>query len=362
MKVQRYAFLWLLVAFFAACTNEVELPDEAKEVLARSEYAQRFDKLWKVLDKNYVLFDYMDVDFDQLRTEYILRMDSVATDSAFVAIVRDFCSTFHEKDISFSIDRAWYETNVITENNQAYWAGETGYLPGYGASGNKNKYIGPLGMNTVQRYGEESGTRSYALFLACEYKTTELPEDFDRQINEILETPVRGIVLDMRSAMTCSAVWEFLSYFYAKGETCSYKYRSRSSIRKNRSDYTAWGSESIQGYGMLADYPVAIIVDSLTCGQYAWMAHMLAERENVALVGTTELNGATWGRRTTYCNEDQLIYPYFQIKTKSQNLEDPMALDIVVDWNGECNEHGYYEDKCLVAALDYIDSYNNKRP
>lgn len=338
------------------------MPDEAKAVLARSEYAQRFDKLWKVLDKNYVLFDYMDVDFDHLRTEYILKMDSVATDSAFVALVREFCGTFHEKNISFSVNNVWYETNVITENNQAYWAGEYGGLPGYSASGNKNKYIGPLGINTVQRNGEESETRSYALFLACEYKTTEFPEGLDEQMNKVLAVPVRGIVLDMRSAMACSVAWDLLSYFYAKGETCSYKYRSRSSIRTKRSDYTVWSSESIQGYGMLADYPVAIIVDSLTYGQYAWMAHMLSERENVALIGTTELNGATWMHSTTYCDEDKVIYPYFQIKTKCQNFEDPMALDIVVDWNGECNEHGYYEDKCLVAALDYIDSCNNERP
>ena len=358
----RYAFLWLLVALFAACTNEVELPDEAKEVLARSEYAQRFNSIWKILNENYVLLDGWDGDFDQIRVDYILKMDSVATDSAFVARMYDFFNVLHEKNIYFSVRRYSYVTNKVCKVNQAQEAGEYGCHPGYCASGNDNKYGGPFVMNMVLRYDEDSVSRSYALFLADEYTYTELPENFDEQMDEILEAPVQGIVLDMRSVMTCAVAEKLLSYFYASGSVCSYEYCSRSTKQTKHSDYTLWASKYIRGNGRLADYPVAIIVDSLTHCEYAWLAHILAERDNVVLVGTSELNGATWRQSATYYDEDRLDYPYLLIRTKHQKLEDPMALNIVVDWEGYNGYSPLKEDKCLVAALDYIDSYNNNRP
>ena len=358
--------------FWLCACQEPAISDEEDiiQILLNNYYAVQFDDMWEVLDMYYPFFDYMDADFDSLRITTIKRMKNVSSDKQFASVVQQFCREMGEPDIYFTAGDSLYKGySIATQDCQALQAGERGSFASYSASGNSNILTEWCAFNTLLRSTNDS-TRVYGLMLPLYYPKYVSWEHIERLKEFVLSYPdIQGLVLDIRNRDIVTPAYRLVSCFYETGTHVVCTSTTRAAIDENiplsqqRDSLGKAHEYRIVGNGLLSDIPIAIIVNEATTGEYAWLAHILAERDNVAIISRTYGGGGCESINTYYGNIQHIILPYSRSVTANYVCYEPLLPDIPVAWEGyELNHYDpNTEDMCIVAALDFIDKYNKNK-
>lgn len=363
----------LLAICFGLCacdelvTND---DDDIIQILLNNDYAVQFDDMWEVLNMYYPFFDYMDADFDSLRITTIRRMKNVSSDEQFASVVQQFCREMGEPNIYFTVGDSLYKGYYIsTQDCQALQAGEQGSFASYSASGNSNILTEWCAFNTLLRSTDNS-TRVYGLMLPLYYPKTYLPKEQVEQLKQFVlsHSDIQGLVLDLRNRDIMTSITILLPYFYEPGRHVVCTYNRRAAIDDNiplsqQRDSLGKPYECTTiGNGLLSDMPIAIIVNEATSGEYAWLAHVLAERDNVAIISRTCGGRGSQSSNMYYCKQ-HIILPCIRSVTANYVCYELLQPDILVKWKGYGLSHydPNIEDLCIEVALNFIDGYNKNK-
>lgn len=361
--------LLLAICFgLCACDDHVtDDDDDIIQILLNNDYAVRFDDMWEVLDMYYPFFDYIDADFDSLRVTTIKRMKNVSSDEQFARVVQQFCKEMGEPDIYFTAGDSLYKGySIATQDCQAILAGEQGAFASYSASGNSNIQTEWCAFNTLLRSTDDSAI-VYGLMLPLYYTKAYLPKEQVEQLKQFIlsHSDIQGLVLDIRNRDIMTSITILLPYFYEQGRHVVCTYNERAAIDENiplsqqRDSLSKTYECTTIGNGLLSDMPIAIIVNEATSGEYAWLAHVLAERDNVAIISRTYGGGGSQ-KYNMYHGKQHIISPCIRSVTANYVCYEPLQPDIPVNWEGYgANLYNpYTEDMCIGAALDFIDNNN----
>jgi hypothetical protein len=349
----------LIVGFFSSCQPSID------EILKENDYAKSFDHVWQTLDANYPYFDYTTLDMDKKYNEYIRRAEEVSDAKELGRLLDDFLKEFSDPNILVDYpEQTWsIAYNIPTKDFPAYnlFANDL-YVGGEMQDELENgtcTRIGPTLVKWVYRTTSNGGENLYPLILCT--NQTYIHDTIQQQILATLpllaNTPIEGIVLDFRCMrfLDVDFIEKFVPYFYEPGTHHLYEYSNNSSTDKQT--YT------IEGNGLLANTTIAIIVNESTTGEFSWLARVLQARENIAIVGRAEGGPGCLYTQSAGCNGVKVNYPSARIEKDGQTFYDPLVPEIWVDWVGNddpvTGNRGYPDniDYCLVAALDFIDSY-----
>lgn len=354
----RWLSVLLIALLCCACSN---LPSDVDAILEQNRYARQFDEIWQALNSEYIFFDEANVDFDELRITYIKKIGKVYKDKQFMRVLQDFCEELGEQDIRFQLgsDYSFYAARPATTNDMIAKRSGLSYYSRYYRS-QQEEYVtsGPCAFNTLVRIEETGSDKPYGLMLVSE-NYRDFPTTLDTDLRTFAQSGLCGVVLDIRGQSFFSFVQDFLPYFYERGKHTVCKNAQRL-LPNSHSSFTPYINYSIEGDGVLSGLPIAIIVNEATGGELSWMAHILSERSNVAIISRT-YGGRGSIRKWQYYNDDKdaVTYPGIRSTTKHGVCYEPLQPDFLVDWAG----NGQYgtdsdEDMCLVTALDFIDMYN----
>lgn len=358
--MKRFIFYFaLIVGFFSSCQPSID------EILKENDYAKSFDHVWQTLDANYPYFDYTTLDMDKKYNEYIRRAEEVSDAKELGRLLDDFLKEFSDPNILVDYpEQTWsIAYNIPTKDFPAYnlFANDL-YVGGEMQDELENgtcTRIGPTLVKWVYRTTSNGGQNLYPLILCT--NQTYIHDTIQQQILATLpllaNTPIEGIVLDLRCMrfLDVDFIEKFVPYFYEPGTHHLYEYSHNSSTDKQT--YT------IEGNGLLANTTIAIIVNESTTGEFSWLARVLQARENIAIVGRAEGGPGCLHTQSAGCNGVKVNYPSARIEKDGQTFYDPLGPEIWVDWVGNddpvTGNRGYPDniDYCLVAALDFIDSY-----
>lgn len=353
--------LRILIALFllCACTNEVEMPEEIKQIVQENQYAYQLNEIWKNLDKRYVFFDDLSTDFDELRITYVKRMSEVSSERQFFHVLRLFLRELKDPNITLIYESNKYDTYPVTTfDAPAKWAGEIAAFDAYSGTGEKNTYTDYYILNCLVRRNPDATYKTYGLMIPY-YSTLLTPEYTFKSIINTYVRDVQGIILDIRNANFSFDATEVLSYFYEPKQHTVCKECQRNTLVKDRNAFTPYTHLTIQGNGTLASMPIVIIVNEGTGAEWTWLAHILSERDNVIVVGRESSGrgcrriGETFSR---YVN-DLIIYPGFLSQTvNGQSCNAPIEPMYLVEKDSGYKANGTSEDKCITVALDIIDT------
>ena len=349
----------LIVGFFSSCQPSID------DILKDNDYAKSFDHVWQTLDANYPYFDYTTLDMDKKYKEYIRRTEEVSDAKELAWLLDDFLEEFRDLNVlvyypELGGSSTYTMLTRLTRDFPAYnlFANDL-YVGGEIQDEFENGtliHVGPMYLKKVYRNG---GQNIYPLIICT--NQTYIHDTIQQQILATLpllaNTPIEGIVLDFRRMqyLDVDFIEKFVPYFYEPGTHHLYEYSNNSSIGEQT--YT------IEGNGLLANTAIAIIVNESTAGEFSWLARVLQARENIAIVGRAEGGPGCLHTQSAGCNGVKVNYPSARIEKDGQTFYDPLVPEIWVDWVGNddpvTGNRGYPDniDYCLVAALDFIDSY-----
>ena len=346
----------LIVGFFSSCQPSID------DILKDNDYAKSFDHVWQTLDANYPYFDYTTLDMDKKYKEYIRRTEEVSDAKEMGRLLDDFLKEFRDLNVFVYYPELGSITyDILTRDFPAYnlFANDL-YIGETFQDDVKNGtliQVGPMYLKKVYRNG---GQNIYPLIFCT--NQTYIHDTIQQQILATLpllaNTPIEGIVLDFRRmrSLDVDFIEKFVPYFYEPGTHHLYEYSNDSS--------TGEQTYTIEGNGLLANTAIAIIVNESTTGECSWLARVLQARENIAIVGRAEGGPGCLHTQSAGCNGVKVIYPSARIEKDGQTFYDPLVPEILVEWEGNddpiTGNRGYPDniDYCLVAALDFIDSYN----
>lgn len=358
LSTVRWFSLLLIALLWCACSD---LPDDVDVILEKNRYARQFDEIWQALNSEYILFDETNVDFAELRIAYIKKMSKVYKDKQFVRVLQDFCEELGEQDIRFQLgsNHSFYAARPAATNDIiAKKSGLSHYSRYYRSQQEEYVINGPCSFNTLVRIDGTSSGKFYGMMLINEY-FQECPISLDASLQTFAQSGLCGIVLDIRGQSFFSFIQDLLPYFYEQGKHTVCKNAQRL-IPNNRYSFTPYINYNIKGNGILSGLPIAIIVNEATGGELSWLAHILSERSNVAIISRA-YGGRGSLRKWQYYNDnkDMVTYPGIRSTTKHSVCYEPLQPDFLVNWEG----NGQYgnesdEDMCLITALDFIDMYN----
>lgn len=348
----------LALMLFCACSD---LPDDVDVILEKNRYARQFDEIWQALNSEYIFFEEANVDFDELRVTYIKKMSKVYKDKQFVRVLQDFCEELGEQDIRFQLgsNHSFYAARPAATNDIIAKRSGLSYYSRYYRS-LQEEYVTkrPCSFNTLIRIDGNGSGKPYGLMLVEEY-VYELSASLDTCLREFASSDLCGVVLDIRGQSYFPSAQDFLPYFYERGKHTVCKNAQRL-LPNSHSSFTPYVNYNIEGNGVLTRLPIAIIVNEATGGELSWMAHILSERSNVAIISRA-YGGRGSHHKWQYYNDnkDVVTYPGFRSTTKHGVCYEPLQPDFRVNWEGNGQDGNEYdEDMCLVTALDFIDMYN----
>lgn len=350
--MKRILFFAVVVGLFASCVPDPEFNDYTKE----------FDYVWQTLDANYLYFDYVTLDMDKAYKDYMRRAKEVKSQYFFGEMIQDFLVELGDPnlDVNYPGQAQAFAYRIPTNDyparnlfsNDLYIGGTFSDEIAAGECIN----IGPMLFKQVYRTTER---KLYPLIVCMSY--LRVSENIEQQSRQALSSlsvfPYEGFVLDLRCNRGIDAEFmqKLLPYFYEEGTHQLYAFRSTSS--SDEETYT------IEGNGMFANIPIAVLVNESTTGEASWFARVLKSRSNVAVVGRANAGPGCLSAVSEEYEGVSVEYPSTRIET----FYNPLVPEIFVDWAGSNDEKdlllfgGNYPDKidyCLVAALDFIDSYN----
>lgn len=345
----RIFFFALLVGLFASCGEKN--PPELKN------YSEEFDYVWHVLDANYPYFDYVTLDMDSAYRKYMRIAKKVTHPYNFGILMSAFSLEFGDPnvDIRFPDKAQGTPYRLSTKDypainlfpNELYIGGQINEESASGECTN----IGPMLFKQVYR-PTDLGRKTYPLIVCSgANRVSEIAkQQLFQALSSLSTSSVEGLVLDLRCNRNIDTefIQKLLPYFYEAGSHQLYEYRSNTS--------TADETYAIEGNGVLANMPIAVIVNESTIGECSWFARILKPRSNVAIIGRAN---AGPGCLRTLSDEYEGVavkYPSARIET----FYDPLVPEVFVEWEGSDDtvlaSKGYTIDYCLAAALDFIDA------
>lgn len=350
-------FFALVIGLFCSCRPRPEV------ILPESEYPECFDHVWKTLDANYPYFDYVTLDMDKAREKYMQLAEEVRHPRIFGDLLFAFLKELDDPNthVRFPEQAHSYAYNIPTKD-----------YPAINLFAN-DLYIGgtmqdELEKGTCMRIASvlfkivyrNSGSNVYPLIVwtSRDHIHDTIQQQILATLPQCMNTLTKGMVLDLRTNRSSSVDFaeKFVPYFYEPGTHHLYEYSNNSSTDKQT--YT------IEGNGLLANTPIAIIVNESTTGECSWLARVLQSRENVAIVGRADGGPGCLHTQSEDYKGVSVKYPSARIEKDGQTFYDPLVPEILVEWEGNddpiTGNRGYPDniDYCLVAALDFIDSYN----
>lgn len=200
---------------------------------------------------------------------------------------------------------------------------------------------------------------------------TNLPSFEDLLPIMALTSSAEGTIIDIRGSQTLDAqmLLSFLPCCFDEGETKVIKMRQRA-LWSNHTAMTPMITYKIEGNGIFSKRPIAIIVNEATRNEASMLAHILSERENVAIIGRVPSGGGNGLCSITGLGFKNYVlhYPTFQVfREDGTSYAEPVIPDSLVQWDGweRYKEGGYIyynrkADPCVLAAMNFIDTYNSK--
>ena len=183
-----------------------------------------------------------------------------------------------------------------------------------------------------------------------------------------LQSKNKGIIIDMRGCTWSDTDFAntILQCFYSKGEEYNFTAQIRSPLSLASTAFVNYPERDIhgEGLGLYSDRPVAVIVNKTVSLTAHLAASALADLPNVAVIGRTGTGGHGGSLGFQQLGGEQ--YNYIVLPTVRytgygyESFYEQLLPDIKVDWTPDYTQYppAYSEDKCLSAAMDYIDEHH----
>lgn len=366
-KIELLLILVFGLILFSCRNTEEPFEPHKKE----TKYTQAFDDVWKTLDTSYVFFDQLPCDWDSLHQVYYKAVESVETDMDFKEFMILFLTEMQDPTIEYSFQHLFSCKGKM--NNPALDNFFTWIVWEYSTYAVLNEHMdismnaGQCVLKTVARFNNDrtDSTRYDGIVILGS------PYDPYGQYKALFKTYLHskynssnaaGLIIDLRHWGIANATFisALLEAFYPKGQTCTISAKVRSPFSSNHTTYITAGERSFMGDGYYADKPIAILVNEEVANEELVLATILADLPNVTIIGrgTTERKGGT-NTAKQFSDGSVLIYPQAIFSDdKHGSFNTPLQPDILVDWPITSRPLSNTPDKCIEAALDYIDSVN----
>lgn len=364
--MKQSVLLALLLGLLSACQPSVE------DILKENDYAKSFDYVWNTLDANYPYFDYVTIDMDKKSESYenyIRRTEKITDTHEFRKLLHDFTEEFNDPNIILNYSSQGISClNLITSKDYraSNLCATDKYIGGqYEEELNNGECAieGPFLFKWVYREMTNGSRNIYPLivcFPSGEIRPDSIADNILQKLtyySSLIQyyPSTKGIVLDLRCCYCFDSdfIQKLAPYMFEKGKHELYPSPASSNV-----PYT------IEGNGLLANIPIAVIVNEGTIGESSWLARVLQPRENIAIVGRANAGPGCIRVTSEEKNGISVTYPSARIERDGTTFYDPLVPEILVDWAGGdatvLGVQGEYSDNldyCLSAALDFIDSY-----
>jgi hypothetical protein len=366
--MKRILFFAVVVGLFASCEPRIN------DILEESRYAQGFDFIWQTLDANYPYFDYRTLNMNKEYKRYIRAIADEETEEGYHNALLSFLCTFGDPNIGInyrSRDFKYVFTfpyDIPVKDYAAYNLYTNDIYAGVLFEDDPispETFMDDIHVKFVQRKLSDGRLKNYPL-LICGVGASSVNQhqSESEKMMAIMTSAMMmeyikgGVVLDFRCSSSFNSVFaqKIVPYLFESGQHELYT----SILSGKELSYT------IGGNGMYAQVPIAIIVNEATGGECSWLARILKDRPNVAIIGRANA-GPGCISTVAEGNGVRLLYPDFRMEKDGVSFYEPLEPELLVDWAGSNDEEdikmfgGNYPDKidyCLVAALDFIDSFN----
>ena len=363
MKKIKYLLPIVFVVLQSSCDNyhtinPISITSDDVILTLYGQYGYVFNRFWNIIDTSYIYLNQKDINWREVKREYLPLMKCISTDSEFWEKMKEVLSMFNDPLLYMSIDKWYYSSEIPQDSEYSQVYVRDLEFDTYKVLGSSCKIIdgGYCSVNTLQskQYGNE--TDIYKLLCLGDIgensKTnTNQMQDF---FAEIMSESPTWIIIDLRKSMFgynfSQNEFVFLSNFYPHSE---FKY----SI-----SYKTFATNIIfEGINTIPDnIPIVIIVNKNTFGIINILAYGLASLPNVTVVGSNSTNGHGALSKfklvgSTGTNACVLYYPIADFSNwVYESFYAPLNPDVIVTGCDSRTLNSY--DKCLEVAIEVINS------
>ena len=322
-------------------------------------YGYVFNRFWNIIDTSYIYLNQTDINWREVKKEYLPLMKNISTDSEFGEKMVEVLSMFNDPLLYMSIDKWYYssKTQQDSEYSQVYVRDLE--FDTYKVLGSSCKVLdgGYCFVNTL--YSKQYGNESDIYKLICLGEIGENTKTDTNQMHDffadIMSESPKGIIIDLRKSVFgvynfSQNEFAFLSNFYPIGNfTYSINYKN----------YTT--NIIVDGINTIpSNIPIVIIVNNNTSGILNILAYGFASLPNVTVVGRNPTNGhGAWSKRkvvgSTGTSSCVLYYPIADFNNwEYDSFYAPLQPDIMVTGEDLHTLNSY--DKSLEVTIEVINS------
>lgn len=363
MKFKQFVLIAVLAVGLSAC--ETNTPEQG-----RGRYSAMFDQVWDLLDKNYVFLSMVSCDMDSLQADCKHKISEISDPQGLQTTLTEMLEAIGDPNIGIVYDHTQsYKKSASADNSiglipykqDAYEILDSTYRYGdynFGKAIRTNVNGCDTSFYAIVTFRTEiNSSTSYANSLFT--KNVSISQSQSKN---------KGLILDMRGCRWADSDFAntILQCFYPLGEEYNFTAQIRSPLSLMSTAFVNYPERDIhgEGLGLYSDRPVAVIINTTVSLTTHLAASALADLPNVAVIGRTGTGGHGGSLGFQQLGGEQ--YNYIILPTVRytgygyESFYAPLLPDIKVDWTPDYTQYppAYSEDKCLSAAMDYIDEHH----
>jgi hypothetical protein len=279
MRTRRLVSLAFLATLVCACgggslTSPTATPPGAP---SPTDYAGQFDSLWTTFDQNYSYFDYKQIDWNALRTEFRPRAASAGSETELVTILQQMLGRLHDQHVVLTSGAATLAT----------------YVPGFFVNwdaGIWQQYVGR--GNPVGRGAATAAVLSGVPYISiASWATGRIAtSDLDALVDRFRDADSLVVDVRMNGGGNDQIAFEFAGRF-ARGTTVVSYVKVRNG--PGHTDFTGLQPRTVSPRGSFTvARPVQVLIGRMCASSNESFIAAMHEMPNVTLVGDTTA-GAT---------------------------------------------------------------------
>lgn len=340
----------------------------------KSKYTNTYEEVWTCIDRNYVFFELMPCDWDELHQSYLAKTASVESDTEFAEMLTEMLTQTEDPMI-----RVWYYStgarcpNIFYAKDKAHrlWPQSQ---ESYRIIDEPNT-IGSVTVSFGRIVRVDSNEVVTHVYDAVSFNDSEI-DDYMGVMGQMFQQYLQayadnglanGLIVDLRSCqwMDIPFMTKVLECLYPKDVSYTLTLKHRSPAIFRHDVFVPTENMTITGKGFYDSKPIAVLINRATIMTPHVLATVLGELPNAVVIGREPDNGrgGAWNfhkMETADNDRNGIYYPGVLLQDDTHDtFIYPLKPDIYVDWNPDYTTGGGLRpyDKCIDTALDYIDQH-----
>lgn len=364
--ISKHHFLVIItfyVLLFTGCTGGNTISQERPQIVldSLSKFERIFAESWLSIDSNYVYFTDDSNQWWDVYQQYLTPARACYDATSLCAFFADFSSSECNGNILINYKKAELIPTMPTYKDKSSTLNTSFKCSEYK---HHNYFFAVSGFLCQQICRTNDEDPIYNVLIA---KNTSYPISYSVELLQLLAMlhSSNGTIIDLRDnfILNSNTALYILSLCLGDGETINLHLKKRASW-KNHTKMTPAVEFPIKGEGLLANVPIAIIVNEGTRNVANIFAHALASRDNVEIIGRAPSGGGNGFFDSDSVGVDAyLYYPKALIDGPNhESYADSLRPERIVAWEGweKADDSYRYADPCVLAAMNFIDTYNSK--